>query len=137
VFLTKNQDRELLHKRLGHSLDKVLRNVFKLYIKRCINCDVCKLAKQTRLQFLICNSKSNDLFDLIHSDIWHHFKLFVFFNFYINITLVFFNFYIKKNKNQLVTLMLQKKWCQAMHEELNALEKNKTWVIISLPKKKS
>jgi hypothetical protein len=27
------------------------------------------------------------------------------------------------------------KWCKAMQEELSALEKNKTWEIVNIPKK--
>ena len=34
------------------------------------NCDICKLAKQTRLPFSLSNNKSEASFDLIHSDVW-------------------------------------------------------------------
>jgi hypothetical protein len=53
----------------------------------CISCDICKLVKQTRLSFSLSTSKSNELFELVHSDVWgpapitsyNGFKFFIFF----------------------------------------------------------
>jgi hypothetical protein len=39
-------------------------------LKTCINCDVCKLAKQTRLSFPLSTSKTQNIFELVHSDVW-------------------------------------------------------------------
>jgi hypothetical protein len=69
VLIKKKQDRDLLHKRLGHLLDKVLSNFFNFPIRNCISCDIYKLVKQIRLPFSLSNSKSNDLFYLIHFDV--------------------------------------------------------------------
>jgi Integrase core domain len=68
--MTKLKDSDILHRRLGHPSDKILNSFLKFSLKKCIDCDVCKLAKQTRLPFSLSNSKSEALFDLIHSDIW-------------------------------------------------------------------
>jgi GAG-pre-integrase domain len=56
--LSKNQDYETLHKRLGHPSEKVLSNFFNFPLRNCISCDVCKLAKQIRLPFSLSTSKS-------------------------------------------------------------------------------
>ena len=39
-------------------------------LNNCVNCDVCKLAKQTRLPFSLSTSQSKVPFELIHSDVW-------------------------------------------------------------------
>ena len=36
----------------------------------CSKCEVCKLAKHTKLPFCNSNSKSNEIFELVHSDVW-------------------------------------------------------------------
>ena len=36
----------------------------------CSNCEVCKLAKHTRLPFVSSNSKSNHIFELVQCDVW-------------------------------------------------------------------
>ena len=58
------------HKRLGHPSDKILNHVLDFSNSNCINCDICKLAKQTRLPFSLSSSRSEASFDLVHSDVW-------------------------------------------------------------------
>jgi GAG-pre-integrase domain len=59
---------KLLHCRFGHPSDQVL-NKFFCYKLDSSNCDICKLAKQTRLSFPSSTSISENYFDLIHSDV--------------------------------------------------------------------
>jgi Integrase core domain/GAG-pre-integrase domain len=78
-----NHDK-LLHCRFGHPSDQVLNKLF-FYNLDSSNCDVCKLAKQTRLPFSLSTSISEAKFELVHSDVWgpapvdsyNHFKYFV------------------------------------------------------------
>ena len=60
----------LLHKRVGHPSDKILKIMFNFSKDFCNKCDVCKFAKQTKLPFNNSTSKSNEVFELIHSDVW-------------------------------------------------------------------
>ena len=70
-FNTKIQDKgSLWHRRIGHPSDKILKYVFDLANIDCSKCEVCKLAKHTRLPFVISNSKSSQMFELVHSDVW-------------------------------------------------------------------
>jgi GAG-pre-integrase domain len=68
--MTKLKDSDILHRRLGHPSDKILNSFLKFSLKEYIDCDVCKLAKQTRLHFSLSNSKSEALFDLIYIPIY-------------------------------------------------------------------
>jgi GAG-pre-integrase domain len=66
----KNEDlNKLWHKRLGHPSDKILKLMFNFSNIDCSNCETCKLAKQTKLSFCTFNSKSNEIFELVHSDV--------------------------------------------------------------------
>ena len=70
-FNTKIQDMgSLWHKRIGHPSDKILKYIFDFSNLDCSNCEVCKLAKHTRLPFTTSNSKSSKIFELVHSDVW-------------------------------------------------------------------
>jgi hypothetical protein len=60
---------DLWHRRFGHPSDKVLNYILDCKNLNCTNCEVCKLAKQTKLPFSHSNSKSEAMFDLIHSDV--------------------------------------------------------------------
>jgi GAG-pre-integrase domain len=68
--LAKNNDQEIWHKRLGHPSVKILNSFFEYPSKTYINYDVCKLAKQTRVHFPLSTSKTQSVFELVHSDIW-------------------------------------------------------------------
>ena len=70
-FNTQVQDMgHLWHKRIGHPSDRTLKCIFNFSNLDCSNCEVCKLAKHTRLPFANSNSKSNHIFELVHSDVW-------------------------------------------------------------------
>jgi len=45
----------------------------------------------------------------------------------------FFTYYIPRNVEE---SLLHPQWSQSIHEELKALQKNKTWKLVSLPKRK-
>jgi hypothetical protein len=72
IFYTqKNEDlNKLWHKRVGHHSDKILKLMFKFSNIDCSNYEICKLVKQTKLLFCNSNSKSNKIFELVHSDVW-------------------------------------------------------------------
>ena len=72
ILSTKREDDlgSLLHKRMGHPSNRVLKIMFNLENVFCDDCETCKFAKQTRLPFYNSNSKSNEPFELIHSDVW-------------------------------------------------------------------
>ncbi|CAM8930983.1 unnamed protein product [Rhodiola kirilowii] len=66
----------LWHYRLGHVSIKNLAENFKDHItsaacnKKYFHCDICPLAKQTRLQFPNSTTHSTHIFELVHGDIW-------------------------------------------------------------------
>jgi hypothetical protein len=47
--MTRLKDSDILHKRLGHPSDKILNYFLKFSLRECINYDIYKLTKQTRL----------------------------------------------------------------------------------------
>jgi GAG-pre-integrase domain len=70
-FHSKNQELgELWHKRIGHSSDRVLKNVFNFSHLDCSKCEIFKLAKHMKLLFVLSDTKSNKKIELIHSDVW-------------------------------------------------------------------
>ncbi|CAM8888286.1 unnamed protein product [Rhodiola kirilowii] len=66
----------LWHYRLGHISIKNLAENFKEHFpseacnKKHFHCDICPLAKQTRLQFPNSTTHSTHIFELVHGDIW-------------------------------------------------------------------
>lgn len=64
----------LHHFRFGHPSFRVLNVMFPSLFKGLnitdFHCDVCELAKHTRVSFPISNKRSLHPFELIHSDIW-------------------------------------------------------------------
>ncbi|CAM8942273.1 unnamed protein product [Rhodiola kirilowii] len=74
---TCSKDNLLLwHYRLGHISIKNLAENFKDHVtsatcnKNTFHCDICPLAKQTRLQFPNSTTHSTHIFELVHGDIW-------------------------------------------------------------------
>jgi hypothetical protein len=55
---------------MGHPSDKILKLIVNGSQNYCSNCEVCSLAKHTKLPFCNSNSKSNEKFELVHSDVW-------------------------------------------------------------------
>jgi GAG-pre-integrase domain len=58
------------HKRMGHPSEKVLQHLKFPLISDFTSCDSCRFSKQHKLPFSRHLSKSDELFGLIHSDIW-------------------------------------------------------------------
>lgn len=67
---------DLWHKRLGHHSNKVLipiKNILGVSItqNKCNDhCSICPLAKQKQLSFDSENNFCNEIFDMVHCDIW-------------------------------------------------------------------
>lgn len=64
----------LYHLRLGHPSFRVVQSMFPHLFRdldvSTLHCDVCELAKHTRVPFPTSNKRSTSPFHLIHSDIW-------------------------------------------------------------------
>lgn len=109
VFNTsRNKEFYLSHKRIGHPSDQILEKLFKFPHVDHSSCETCKFAKQSRIPFCNSFSKSNEVLELIHSDVWglapnssyNGFKYFVTFidDFSKNTWL-----YLMKNKNEVLS----------------------------------
>ena len=61
---------ELWHRRLGHPSNKILQILNLSSLNKVKTCDPCQFAKLHRLPFPEHLNKSNELFGLIHSDVW-------------------------------------------------------------------
>lgn len=63
----------LWHRRLAHALVKSIKDMFGFTINDCKSildtCDMCPLAKHTRLPFRDNDSRSSKIFDLLHLDV--------------------------------------------------------------------
>ncbi|KAL0351159.1 UNVERIFIED_CONTAM: Retrovirus-related Pol polyprotein from transposon RE2 [Sesamum radiatum] len=77
VFHVAHGDVFLWHQRLGRPSFKTLQHV-KGFSSSVLTdntiCDVCPMAKQSRLPFQTSTSKSSTLFELIHIDLWGPYK---------------------------------------------------------------
>lgn len=62
------------HNRLGHASAGALKQLFSLVYDDCKgkidNCSVCLLAKQCSLSFSISSIRAEDIFYLLHVDVW-------------------------------------------------------------------
>ena len=70
---------DLWHKRLGHPSFKITRSIPELSKNKCEellnkNCDICFRAKQSRDVFPLSKHKANNIFELIHCDLWGPYK---------------------------------------------------------------
>ncbi|KAL2243647.1 UNVERIFIED_CONTAM: hypothetical protein Sindi_0482700 [Sesamum indicum] len=65
-------DLDTWHRRLGHSSHTVLNHTPMLRENKNMieNCKVCPLAKQQRMPLTVSETVSQNLFDLVHVDIW-------------------------------------------------------------------
>jgi hypothetical protein len=64
----------LIHSRLGHLPFRILSLMFPLYFTTCYKdklvCEVCELAKHTHATYPSSNERSQDPFEVVHSDVW-------------------------------------------------------------------
>ncbi|KAL9447402.1 hypothetical protein AB3S75_014964 [Citrus x aurantiifolia] len=70
----------LWHRRLGHASNKIislLPGVSKMECQKFRDepCDICFKAKQTRNVFPISMNKANDMFALVHCDVWGAYRI--------------------------------------------------------------
>lgn len=76
---SQNTSTILWHRRLGHlsssRLDFMSKTLLHFPLEPNNNCDVCALARQTRLPFSTSSTSSVKPFELIHCDIWGPFKV--------------------------------------------------------------
>jgi hypothetical protein len=97
---------KLWHKRVEQPSDKTLKLMFNFSNMDYSNCETCKVAKQIKLPFYNFNSKSNEIFELVHSDVrgpasvesYNDFKYFVLFIYDFSRTTYI---YLMKNKSKL------------------------------------
>jgi GAG-pre-integrase domain len=61
---------QLWHKRLGHPSNRILHHLNLSSVHDLNNYDPCHFAKLHRLSFPEYANRPNELFDLIHSDVW-------------------------------------------------------------------
>jgi hypothetical protein len=57
-------------KRVGHPSDKILKYMFKIFKEYYNKCEVYRIVKHTRLLFYNFNSKSSEIFKLVHFKLW-------------------------------------------------------------------
>ncbi|XP_075102355.1 uncharacterized protein LOC142177467 [Nicotiana tabacum] len=64
----------LCHKRLGYASTVTIKQILGLGQEECKvainNCTICPLARHTRLPFHNSTSRSSDVFELLHIDVW-------------------------------------------------------------------
>ncbi|XP_015162894.1 uncharacterized protein [Solanum tuberosum] len=80
LIATRNKvDVLLWHRRMGHTSAGAMQQVFSLshdYCKQEISsCEICPLAKQTRIPFPSSDTRSIAIFDLLHLDVWGPFHV--------------------------------------------------------------
>lgn len=76
--------------RRGHAPYSVLQKIpsLKKHVMHPCNCLVCPLAKQHRLPFPTCSTKSKRPFDLVHIDVWGPYRVCTYNGFKYFLTLV-------------------------------------------------
>ncbi|XP_049390256.1 uncharacterized protein LOC125854717 [Solanum stenotomum] len=76
ISVKSKSDVILWHKRLGHLPFHAMKNISFINfpsVSEC-TCDVCPLARQSKLSFPISHIKSKRVFELIHIDTWGPYK---------------------------------------------------------------
>lgn len=67
----EHNDHELWHARLGHPSNLILKSLIPdLNVDNTYSCEACIFGKQSRLPFAKSDYVCDDVFDLIHSDVW-------------------------------------------------------------------
>ncbi|RVW45971.1 Retrovirus-related Pol polyprotein from transposon TNT 1-94 [Vitis vinifera] len=73
--LSSTNKHSLWHQRLGHPSESVFNKIHPSLPKGTDGCDICHYSKSTRLPFNLSLSKSSEMFELVHSDVWGPFSL--------------------------------------------------------------
>lgn len=79
LIATRNKVDVLWHRRMGHAsvnaMQKLL-DVDHIVCKQAIDkCEICPLAKHTRIPFSVSETKTAAIFDLLHLDVWGPFHV--------------------------------------------------------------
>ncbi|XP_055807046.1 uncharacterized protein LOC129875845 [Solanum dulcamara] len=80
LIATKNNiDIMLWHRRMGHASVGAIQKLLDIdhddYKQTLDKCELCPLAKHTRMSFPVSNTKSSTVFDLMHLDLWGPFHV--------------------------------------------------------------
>ncbi|XP_074266497.1 uncharacterized protein LOC141589772 [Silene latifolia] len=129
---------ELWHRRLGHPSSNISRFLPFLNKTNSSNssfhskhCDICIRAKQTRAPFPLSSNKAAGIFDLLHCDLW---------GLYSENASCGSSFLAAVTNNHEPTsfkeAMQVPQWREAMKNEIDALERNNTWTLETLPSHK-
>nr|XP_016456392.1 PREDICTED: uncharacterized protein LOC107780381 [Nicotiana tabacum] len=72
--IKENLNIGLWHRRLGHASAVAIKQILGLGQEECKvaidSCTICPLARHTRLPFHNSTSRSSDIFELLHVDVW-------------------------------------------------------------------
>ena len=64
----------LWHRRLAHASVRSIKDLLGYSVDNCKSvlstCEICSLARHTRLPFYSSSTKSTRIFDLLHLDVW-------------------------------------------------------------------
>ena len=70
---------ELWHRRMGHPSAKIMESLPQVEFSNSSvknkPCDICLRAKQTREVFVSSDTKANEIFELIHCDLWGPYRV--------------------------------------------------------------
>lgn len=62
------------HFRFGHAsstkIDMLSKNFPAIHVNKSLVSDICHLARQRRLPFVVSNNRAENCFDLMHLDVW-------------------------------------------------------------------
>ncbi|XP_019232805.1 PREDICTED: uncharacterized protein LOC109213460 [Nicotiana attenuata] len=78
VMIAHRNEVELWHKRVGHVPIQVLKKIPSIHSSSKAEispCGICPLARQARSSFPVSNSRAENVFDLIHMDVWAPYKV--------------------------------------------------------------
>ncbi|XP_074264291.1 uncharacterized protein LOC141586820 [Silene latifolia] len=145
---------ELWHRRLGHPSTSISRflpclsSTNKSFHSK--HCKICLRAKQTREPFSLSSNIADDIFDMIHCDLWGPYSANASCGSQYFLTLVD-DFsrstwvYLLRHKTVVIEnhepstfsqAMQVQQWRGAMKDEIEALERNNTWTLENLPPNK-
>lgn len=72
VHLNKSDNPSVWHVRMGHPSEKMLHHLpISLNKESSLSmCEICQLSKQTKQPFPISHTRSDEILDLLHMDVW-------------------------------------------------------------------
>ncbi|GJY88651.1 retrovirus-related pol polyprotein from transposon RE2 [Tanacetum coccineum] len=70
AYISPNNEHILWHRRLGHPSESTFSKITPPLPKGMHDCEICHYSKSTRLPFNSSLSKTDQAFEIIHSDVW-------------------------------------------------------------------